>query len=94
MFHCREYGGSKWYGDEPSLTRISAHDATLELLRETLNRERQGALMRRLGGRLTAAVFELLGLLDGIPCFRLVPGKIEATADLLARTFRELQPGT
>ena len=87
LFHCRGYGTTKNYEITPSIAPISVQDAALGLLRETLNREPRSALMRRHAGKLTAALFELSGLLAGVPCYELRPGGIDATADLLATTF-------
>ena len=88
LFHCRGYGATKTYGKTPAIAPLPVHEAALGLLRETLNREPRSALMRRHGGKLGAALFELTGLLAGVPCYELRPGGIEATADLLATTFR------
>ncbi|MGD8376744.1 MAG: hypothetical protein PVF68_11435 [Acidobacteriota bacterium] len=90
MFHFRGYGDRKTYAAEPSLTPLPVTEACLELLREALNREPQGALMTRLGGRASAAFYELTSLLLDVPCFRLVPGGVEETADLVSRTLRDL----
>ncbi len=88
LFHTRHYGAVKRYAETPALTRIPVREAALDLLRETLNREPSSALMRRLGGQAGAALVELAGLLDGVPCHRLTPAGIEATADLLEEAFR------
>jgi hypothetical protein len=90
MFHYRGYGDEKRYADDPVLAPLPAGDAALALLREALNRERNGALMRRLGGSASAAFVELSGLLAGVPCFRLEPAAVEPTADRLAAAFREI----
>ena len=90
LFHYRTYGRDKTYAAEPSLQRIPLHEGVLGLLREALNRERSSALMQRLQGRLTSAVLELCGLLEGVPCYQLTPADVESTADLLEKTFREL----
>jgi hypothetical protein len=87
LFQSRTYGHDKTYAAEPALHRIDGQQAALELLRETLNRDRRSALMRRLEGSVGTAMMELWGLLEGVPCYRLEPAGIEATADLLAGTF-------
>jgi len=87
LFQQRGYGEEKTYLREPVLTPISSREATLGLLREMLNREKESALMQRLGGRISAAFVELWGLLQGVPCYQLQPADIPTTADLLERTF-------
>lgn len=83
IFHSREYARDKTYADEPLLEGLSTREAAIGLLRETLNREPQSALMRRHDGQVTSLLFELLGLLEGVTCARLTPGPLEETADLL-----------
>ncbi|MFQ5767174.1 MAG: hypothetical protein ACE5ID_04245 [Acidobacteriota bacterium] len=92
LFHCRSYAPGKIYAVRPHLLPISAREAALGLLRETLNREPQSALMRSHGGRTAAVLFHLAGLLEGVPCFSLTPGPLEQTADLLAAAFRRPRP--
>jgi len=55
---------------------------------KTLNREPGSALMARHGGQAGAALFELTDLIGDVPCYRLTPAGVEATADLLEGTFR------
>lgn len=92
LFHCRGYGARKVYADAPVIEGLSARDAAAALLREVLNREPASALMQRLDGKLAGALFEVMGLLDGVACYRLTPSDIEATADLLAERFRAAGP--
>ncbi|MFQ5718825.1 MAG: hypothetical protein ACE5IK_04680 [Acidobacteriota bacterium] len=87
LFHFRGYGGTKSYVQRPEIETISTHAAALGLLRELLNREPRSALMQRHGGKLGSALFELVDLLAGVPCYRLRPAGIDATAELLTRTF-------
>lgn len=94
LFHSRGYGTTKTYAITPSIEPIPVQEAALGLLRETLNREPSSALMRRHAGKLTAALFELTGLLADVPCYALRPGGIEVTADLLATTFGQIAGDT
>jgi hypothetical protein len=88
LFHSRHYGGEKKYASAPVLRPLAARQAALDLLRETLNREARSALMIRHGGQVGAALVELAGLLDGIPCHHLTPAGVDATADHLAAVLR------
>jgi hypothetical protein len=92
VFHERRYGPAKRYADRPSLAPVSAREAGMELLRETLNREPRSALMRRHGGSVIAALVELAGLIAPAACYRLTPGAVDETADLL-REIAERSPG-
>ncbi len=87
VFHVRGYGTAKRYAERPSLTRVSAREAGVELLRETLNREPGSALLRRHGGSVIAALVELTGLIAPAACYRLTPGAIDETAALLRGEF-------
>ncbi|MFQ5670334.1 MAG: hypothetical protein ACE5HD_07425 [Acidobacteriota bacterium] len=87
LFHSRGYGSRKEYAEVPSLVPLSTRHAALELLRETLNREPSSALMIRHEGRIARVLFELMGLLEGVPCYRLTAAGVEDTCDLLASRF-------
>jgi len=93
LFHVRGYGHEKTYAEKPVLRPITVREASLGLLREMLNRERGSALLKRLNGRISGAVVELLGVLCGVPCFELEPSDIDSTAGLLARTFEGMKQG-
>ena len=87
LYQSRLWGESRAFAAAPSLAACGTREAAEALLAELLNREPDGSLMRRHGGRLGSALLELTGLLDGVPCWRLVPGPVEPTAALLAATF-------
>ncbi len=59
----------------------------MDLLREMLNREPASALMKRNGGSISAAMFELAGLIDDVPCYRLSAADVDSTAELVAARF-------
>jgi hypothetical protein len=88
LFHSRGYGQRKVYAARPALRPLPVREAAVALLRETLNREPGSALMARHGGQAGAALFELIDLIGEVPCYRLTPAGVEATADLLEETFR------
>jgi len=87
VFHVRGYGDEKRYADRASLTRVSAREAGVELLRETLNREPASVMLRRHGGSVIAALVELTGLIARVDCYRLTPGPVEETAAVLREAF-------
>ena len=82
------YGEERRWADQPRLTPMPLREAAIALLKETLNREPQAALMVRHGGRATAALMELLHLLAGVRCYRLEPAGIQETAAFLEKKFR------
>jgi len=85
LFHSRDDGSQRQWAEQPVLEPLPVRAAAIALLRETLNREPGSALMRRHGGSATGALLELIGLLDGAPCYQLLPAGKQATAEFLAR---------
>jgi hypothetical protein len=88
LFHGHHHGRERRWAHEPRLTPLPLRQAAIALLRETLNREPRAALMVRHGGRSVPALMELLGLLAGVPCYRLEPAGITETAVFLENNFR------
>ncbi len=88
LFHGHHHGQERRWAREPRLTPMPLREAAIALLRETLNREPRAALMVRHGGRAVSALMELLGLLVGVPCYRLEPAGIAETAVFLEKKFR------
>jgi len=88
LFHSHDHGRQRTWAEEPRLTPMPLREAAVALLRETLNREPRAALMVRHGGRAAPALMELLGLLAGVPCWRLEPAGIAETAAFLEKTFQ------
>jgi hypothetical protein len=88
LFHSRDDGGERQWAADPTLEPLPVRTAAIALLRETLNREPDSALMTRHGGSATATLLELIGLLDGAPCYQLLPAGKEATAEFLARELK------
>jgi len=87
LYQTRLWGEARTFAPAPSLASCGTREAAEELLAELLNREPEGSLMRRHGGRLGSALLELTDLLAGVPCWRLVPGPVEPTAARLAAAF-------
>lgn len=87
LYQSRLWGEAREFAPVPALEPCGTREAAEALLAELLNREPDGSLMRRHGGRLGSALLELAGLLGRVPSWRLTAGPVEATADLLVATF-------
>jgi hypothetical protein len=91
LFNVRHHGLEKRYDEVPKLDRITVREAAIDLLRETMNRDSDSALIARLGGGIGRAIFELAGLLRGVACYRLRPADVASTTALLERTLSEVE---
>jgi hypothetical protein len=78
---------------EPVLARLTRREAALEILRHTLNRG-YGAQLQRLYGthpHLKAYV-DILEALEAAACYRVLPGRLGETLDLLLQTIDREDP--
>ena len=71
------------FNSSPTIKAMSKFDASLEVLKNLLNRSQEGNLYKRFKKQNSLMLHTMVGFINNLDCYELEPGTLKETADLI-----------
>jgi hypothetical protein len=73
------------FNSNPTIKAMSKFNASLEVLKNLLNRPQEGKLYKRFKKQNALMLHTMLGFIDNLDCYEMEPGVLKETADIIDR---------
>jgi hypothetical protein len=71
------------FNSSPTIKAMSKFDASLEVLKNLLNRSQEGKLYKRFKKQNSLMLYTVVGLINNLDCYEMEPGVLKETADIV-----------
>ena len=71
------------FNSSPNIKAMSKFDASLEVLKNLLNRSQEGKLYKKFKKQNSLILHSMIGFINNLDCYELEPGTLKETADII-----------